>query len=90
MAIAVLFEKILDARAVGKLRLSFSHADDLFESAKKQNAHTHAAILAPSAIARANFLTAHRESPRNHLIGRVRTGDGAILGMRFHLERRVD
>jgi hypothetical protein len=35
-------------------------------------------------------LTAHRESPRNHLIGRVRTGDGAILGMRFHLERRVD
>jgi hypothetical protein len=90
MAIAVLFEKILDARAVRKLRLSFSHADDLFESAKKQNAHSHAAILAPAAITRANFLAAHRVWPRSHLISRFRTGDGAILGMRFHLERGVD
>jgi hypothetical protein len=66
MLVAILIEKILDARAVGKLGLVFGHADDFLEATKKQNAHTHAAILAPAAIARANFLTALAALDRSH------------------------
>jgi hypothetical protein len=57
MLVAVFLKKILDPRAIGELGPILGHANDLFESPKKQNAHTHAAILAPTAFARASFLT---------------------------------
>jgi hypothetical protein len=65
---AILVEKIFHARAVGNLRIFFARANNLFEAPKKQNAHTHAAILSPAAIARPSFLSPHRASLPAHLI----------------------